>query len=1108
MGNKLFDLNSIAARLGFSQKKRNRRGRRNTYSRPLRIESLEDRRMLTTITVDSFLDNFDPNNPTTDGVITLREAIVAANTDSAVGDAPAGSGADTIVFQGTSSDNKTILLDRAFLGEITINDTENLTIDASALGSLTIDADDPTPGRTGTGIRIFNITDPSSGVSPPLVELVGLTLTGADADGNRDGGAIRSEGRLIVRDSIIVENEANRGGGIYVNVAGGASSREVLRIENTLIDSNDAATGGGVAVVSGSSGTATTDTIVITDNTTFFDNTTNFGNGAGLYTQLFGADMTIDGNTSFSLNEAGNGGGLYADLNSNASLTMNGVVLEENDATSRGAGLFADINTQSTVQLNQTTFDGNEATSQGGGLYADASGQSTINVINSLFFQNDATNNGGGAYVQARSDSTVSVNQVTFDDNRSINSDGGGLYADLAGASALRSTLRIENNSTFVNNVASDSGGGLYTVLGNESNVEIVDSSFSFNASTGVGSSSGGGAIFSDFNSNADALLAITDSKITGNIATEGGGVRVDMPSVGHTQANGSVFTMQRTVVDFNRATNRGGGIFTGVGSGGEVTIEDSTITGNDAGLTLLGSSGELRNSGGGMYAYLFSYQTAATLTITGTTIDNNTAGEHGGGLAVCTKRQNSSSAISSLDVTNTTISGNQAGYTTASNTPGTGGGVHLAVYPFENEEALDAYFQNSTITGNTADTGGGIYSFIPTANYPNARNNVVLTNTIVSGNARQDGNANNFWGSINAAESRYNLISDVNPTVPYDPMNPDPNADNRFVDHITHLDIAFSSLGLGAGNLDNGGTNDPSLGPLQFNGGLTRTHRPLTGSPAIDAGDDSLAVIPFTSTPLTTDQRGIGFSRIFDVPGVGTGGSFVDIGAYEINPPKIIDVAIRGPNTLDGVDGLYSIPTGSGQQIRTVPIGGADIIEITFSEEIDSATLGNALMLDGAYTLNSYTTDMVYQLDYDPLTNIATWGYTPLVVNDFLPTDQMVLTLKDTLTSTSGVQLDGEWVNPTSVNQSTVGLTNLSVTGSGDGAEAGDFVFYFTIMPADFNLDNLVNVAGDGVIFIGNLGVGTNFAQGDANGDGSVTINPDGLVLVGLLGFDFSNWP
>ena len=38
-----------------------------------------------------------------DGLCSLREAIIAANTDSAVSDCPAGNGADTILFSSTLS---------------------------------------------------------------------------------------------------------------------------------------------------------------------------------------------------------------------------------------------------------------------------------------------------------------------------------------------------------------------------------------------------------------------------------------------------------------------------------------------------------------------------------------------------------------------------------------------------------------------------------------------------------------------------------------------------------------------------------------------------------------------------------------------------------------------------------------------------------------------------------------------------------------------------------------------------------------------------------------------------------------------------------------------
>src|SRR5262249_25067509 len=71
----------------------------------------------------------------------------------------------------------------------------------------------------------------------------------------------------------------------------------------------------------------------------------------------------------------------------------------------------------------------------------------------------------------------------------------------------------------------------------------------------------------------------------------------------------------------------------------------------------------------------------------------------------------------------------------------------------------------------------------------------------------------------------------------------------------------------------------DPLLGPLQNNGGPTPTMALLSGSPAIDAGDNGSALDLFGS-PLTTDQRGL--PRIH--------GTAVDLGAFEVYGPAVVD--------------------------------------------------------------------------------------------------------------------------------------------------------------------------------------------------------------------------
>ncbi len=231
MGNNLFGWNAIAGKLGFTQKNRNRRSRRNSYRRSLRIESLEDKRMLS-ITVDTFVDELDGS--ITDGDISLRDAI---------GQAIAG---DVIEFDQSLNGQTISLLQN--LEDIDI--TKTLTIDASMLSNgLTIQAHDPTPlQNNGDGFRIFDITGSSN-----IVTMEGLTLTGGDVFGN--GGAIRSEGSLTIRLSTITGNSATGtgefvqgdGGGVHVLTTNEATE---VHIENSTIEDNHAdeftGRGGGV----------------------------------------------------------------------------------------------------------------------------------------------------------------------------------------------------------------------------------------------------------------------------------------------------------------------------------------------------------------------------------------------------------------------------------------------------------------------------------------------------------------------------------------------------------------------------------------------------------------------------------------------------------------------------------------------------------------------------------------------------------------------------------------------------------------------------------------------------------------------------------------------
>ncbi len=1049
--------------------------------------------MLATLTVNSFADT----QINTDGVLTLREAVEVVqqgNTNgldsttiaNQISGIPLGNN-DTINFA-TSLNGATITLDRANLGQISFGKSLTISVDRIALpAGVTVNADDPTPGRTGHGIRVFNITDPSNGTNTPLVTLSGLTLKGGDVGGfPGQGGAIRSEARLVVRDCTITENEADFGGGIYVQVARGATTREVLKIENSLIEDNDAGTGGGVAIVSGDGAAPTTDTIVITAGTTISDNKAI--DGGGVYAELYGATMTI-ADSSLVLNESaqfatapsGRGGGLYAVLGDEASLQLIGTTVEENDG-SFGAGLYVNVFAQSTLRLEDSTVVGNEATADGGGAFVAAS-NSTVEVVGSFFRQNDATNSGGGLFGHSVGGSTLTIDDTEFELNSAAF--GGGLYVDVFAASAEI------YESSFVSNDATVSGGGVYAALNDDgAMVEIANSKITLNEALSQ-NEGGGGGVFGIIASNADATLEIRDSQITGNIAVDGGGVRVDMAGFGHTQANGSEFIIERSRVEGNRAVNRGGGILTTIGAGGKATVSESVITGNDAGIALLGTgqTNRILNAGGGMYAYLWADLTAPTLTIAGSEFSFNKAGQHGGGLALCTKREQGSLTTSQLSVYNTTFSGNQAGHTTAVDPdPGKGGGVYLAMFQSDGQ-ALDARFQNTTITNNIADQGGGVWSYVPLT-FPDSQTDVRLTNSIASANKKHNGDASNLYGSFNIPLTRFNIIGagDTVFTTITTWTHDTPNGEmHEQKPLLNQLEMVSNSP---SGNIF---TNDPKLTVLTWHGGPTRTHRPRNDSLALDAGSNALAIIPFTTMLLTTDQRGTGFRRSVDLPGVvGRPEGPVDIGAYEIGVPKVIEVNIRQTFPFTHPEYAFSTVVGSGEQLRTVPVGGADSIEVWFSEQV-TVTAG-AITVQSAHIgpLTGATTTRA---------TMATWQ----LISGTFTYDQLILRIDDVGVNGLAGRLDGNWDNP-----DFLGDTGTDTFPSGNNVVDADddFTFRFTVLTGDFNHDNIVNSA-DYVIWDKNKTVtsGATHSMGDANGDGAVN-STDWDIWRSQFGLDFRVWP
>lgn len=241
---------------------------------------------------------------------------------------------------------------------------------------------------------------------------------------------------------------------------------------------------------------------------------------------------------------------------------------------------------------------------------------------------------------------------------------------------------------------------------------------------------------------------------------------------------------------------------------------------------TVLVQNNNVGDRGGGIYL-----NRGANHRILNSTISNNSTVTAGGGLYLFN---------GTLFVANTTISGNRV-----ISPNGQGGGVFL-----DNGAAT---FRNSTITNNTSS---GLIGGIEVAG-----SSFNMGNTIIAGNTARDfpeiGNFNTTTSAGNnfIGDSAGDSTNTINP-ITYQPS-----------------DIR---------------DQNPLLGILQNNGGPTLTHALMTGSPAINAGDNAKAVNPFDNSALATDQRGAGFPRIV--------GSAVDIGAFEGQaPPTAASVSVGG---------------------------------------------------------------------------------------------------------------------------------------------------------------------------------------------------------------------
>ena len=285
---------------------------------------------------------------------------------------------------------------------------------------------------------------------------------------------------------------------------------------------------------------------------------------------------------------------------------------------------------------------------------------------------------------------------------------------------------------------------------------------------------------------------------------------------------------IQNGWVNASAPHGEGGG---GILNQGDLTIVNSEVDGNHV------DSGSVSAMGGGIFT-----KSPGTLTVLGSTIAGNTMQAQsnqvvGGGIAVYP-------APASLVMQNSTVSGNNVNG--SSPAPGGYSGFVGGVFANDQISLTPATLTNVTITGNSATNYGSI-----------------------TGNLQQFGGT--VTGSVIAGGTDPGQFS---PDCQGGPQSGGGNV-------VGVGDVGCTSWGAGDRTGTQASPLNAKLGNLVNNGGLTRTHHPNAGSPAINIGGSC----------LTTDQRGF-----FRAPVAPCDAGAVEVGAPSSLPAQPAAAAAAGP--------------------------------------------------------------------------------------------------------------------------------------------------------------------------------------------------------------------
>ena len=283
-----------------------------------------------------------------------------------------------------------------------------------------------------------------------------------------------------------------------------------------------------------------------------------------------GNTVVLEAGATYTLDDCESG-----DVNVDAAVTIQG-----NGATIEQTCNERVLETGDDITLeNVTVTGGDDPGDQGGGL----SGNANVTLTDTTFTGNATEGHGGGVYAQG----TLTISGSLFTDN----------IAD--------------------SNIGGFGGGGAVFANGPAT---ITGSTFTDNVAYGTGGESSGGAVTS-----VGATLSIDTSSFSGNTAprSAGGAISTAAGLSAGALGDGGVISITRSTINGNGAPV--GGAYANWATDADITIENSTITGNSSQFD-------------GAIAASVDGATGAALTLVNDTITDNTLDfqppELGGGAA------------------------------------------------------------------------------------------------------------------------------------------------------------------------------------------------------------------------------------------------------------------------------------------------------------------------------------------------------------------------------------------------------------------------------------------------------------------------------------------